>query len=214
MASLSQRTCLSLAMLLCACLYGNAQADDQRQINAEMDWPCQQALVSDIPAAVVWAGPSIDKLQVNWQQDDDISRMVNRMSSPDYDESKAEGEIEQFSKAQPATEKDARLSLLFAGLHESLNQIRKKELDGIMRYSHGQALRADQLSQELDEMVRLQDDPSAAAQERLQMMQKEMEIKHRMFDEREAFIEHLCTRPVLIEEKLGVLARTIAYYLD
>jgi flagellum-specific peptidoglycan hydrolase FlgJ len=95
-----------------------------------------------------------------------------------------------------------------------MNEQRQKALSGIIRYADGQAIRANQLSEELDEMIRLQDDPSAEAQQRLQIMQNEMEIKQRMFDERESFIQHLCTRPRLVEEKLGVLARTIAYYLD
>ena len=83
-----------------------------------------------------------------------------------------------------------------------------------MRYARGQADRANQLSGELDEMVKLQDDPSEAAQKRLALMQGEMELKQRMFDDREAFIQHLCGRPMVIEQKLGSLARTIAYYLD
>ena len=104
--------------------------------------------------------------------------------------------------------------LLFAGVIQTLNEARKKKLDGIMRYARGQAARANRLSEELDEMVQLQDDPSPVAQERFALMEKEMEIKQRMFDEREAFIQHLCTRPMVIEERLGSLARSIAYYLD
>ncbi|MEW8290059.1 MAG: hypothetical protein AB2672_05965, partial [Candidatus Thiodiazotropha endolucinida] len=97
---------------------------------------------------------------------------------------------------------------------QTLNEERKKKLDGIIKNARGQAARANRLSHELDEMIQLQEDPSQAGQERLALMQKEMEIKQRMFDEREAFIQHLCTRPRVIEERLGSLARSIAYYLD
>jgi hypothetical protein len=200
-------------LTLCGFLTGTAYADDH-QSEDSVDWPCQQALVTEVPAAVVWAGPSIEGLAPAWEQDEEVSQLVNLMTSPDYDADSADGEIEVFSNAQASAGKDEKLTLLFAGVHQSLNVLRKKELDSIILYSKGQAVRAERLSQELDEMVRLQDDASPQAQERLEMMRKEMEIKHRMFDEREAFIEHLCTRPILIEEKLGILARTIAYYLD
>jgi flagellum-specific peptidoglycan hydrolase FlgJ len=213
MIYLSKPKSMIAVLTLCGFLTGYAYADNH-QPEESMDWPCQQALVTEVPAAVVWAGPSIEGLAAAWEQDDEVSLLVNRMTSPDYDTDSADGEIERFSNAQTSAGKDDKLTLLFAGVHQSLNFMRKKELDGIIRYSQGQAARADRLSQELDEMVRLQDDSSPQAQERLAMMRKEMEIKHRMFDEREAFIEHLCTRPILIEEKLGILARTIAYYLD
>ncbi len=201
------------ALSLCGLLTGYAYADNH-QPEENMHWPCQQALVSEVPAAVVWAGPSIDGMVTAWEQDKEVSQLVRRMTSADFDTDGADGEVERFSNAQAANEKDIKLTLLFAGVHQSLNEQRKKELDSIILYSEGQAVRADRLSQELDEMVRLQDDDSPQAQERLAMMRREMEIKHRMFDEREAFIEHLCSRPILIEEKLGILARTIAYYLD
>ncbi|MCG7979372.1 MAG: hypothetical protein N0E58_14735 [Candidatus Thiodiazotropha endolucinida] len=178
------------------------------------DWPCEQALVHEIPAAVVWAGPSIAGLEHAWEQDKEVSRLVNRFAVSDYDQDAADAEIAEFSAEQDSSEKDSRLTLLFAGVIQTLNEERKKKLDGIIKYARGQAARANRLSHELDEMIQLQEDPSQAGQERLALMQKEMEIKQRMFDEREAFIQHLCTRPRVIEERLGSLARSIAYYLD
>ncbi|MBV2101375.1 MAG: hypothetical protein KUF77_20345 [Candidatus Thiodiazotropha sp. (ex Lucina aurantia)] len=178
------------------------------------DWPCEQALVNEIPAAVVWAGPSIAGLEHAWEQDKEVSRLVNRFVVSDYDLDAADAEIAEFSAEQDSSEKDSRLTLLFAGVIQTLNEERKKKLDGIIKYARGQAARANRLSHELDEMIQLQEDPSQAGQERLALMQKEMEIKQRMFDEREAFIQHLCTRPRVIEERLGSLARSIAYYLD
>jgi hypothetical protein len=178
------------------------------------NWPCEQAYVPEVPAAVVWAGPSIEGLNPKWQQDQSIESMVRQLVSEEYDLDKADGHIAEFVEQQQAGLKDQNLTLLFAGVISQMNEQRQKALSGIIRYAGGQAIRANQLSEELDEMIRLQDDASAEAQQRLQIMQKEMEIKQRMFDERESFIQHLCTRPRLVEEKLGVLARTIAYYLD
>jgi hypothetical protein len=178
------------------------------------DWPCVQALVREIPAAVVWSGPSIEELGDTWERDKEVARLVQRFVSPRYDVDAADAEIAEFSSKQDPQQKDSRLALLFSGVIQTLNEARKRKLNGIMRYARGQAARANKLSEELDEMVQLQGDPSPASQGRLSLMHKEMEIKQRMFDDREDFIEHLCTRPRVIEERLGSLARTIAYYLD
>jgi hypothetical protein len=178
------------------------------------DWPCEQILVREVPAAVVWAGPSITGREQSWEEDKEVKKLVEQFVSPYYDLDAADGVLGVFSSKLDPAQKDHKLTLLFAGVIQKLNEDRKKKLDGIMRYARGQAARADRLSEELDEMVQLQDDPSPAAQERFALMEKEMEIKQRMFDEREAFIQHLCTRPMVVEERLGSLARSIAYYLD
>jgi hypothetical protein len=178
------------------------------------DWPCEQILVREVPAAVVWAGPSIAGLEQSWEQDKEVRKLVEQFVSPYYDLDAADGVLADFSSKLDPDQKDHKLTLLFAGVIQTLNEDRKKKLDGIMRYAQGQAARANRLSEELDVMVQLMDDPSPAAQERFALMEKEMEIKQRMFDEREAFIQHLCTRPMVVEERLGSLARSIAYYLD
>ncbi len=198
--------------LLCvlAWAFGNVHAESP----PNPDWPCEQILVTEIPPAVVWDGPSLAELQESWRGQAEVAGLVKRLTSSDYDLDDADREIGEFAARQDPAQKDHRLTQLFAGVIETLNEVRSKELDGIMRYARGQSVRADRLSEDLDQMVRLQDDPSQEAQQRLALMQSEMELKQRMFDEREAFIQHLCTRPAVVEQKLGQLARTIAYYLD
>lgn len=212
--SRSMKTMRLMACLICGFGLPLALHAADAETPDNPDWPCEQILVPEIPPAVVWAGPPITGLQETWQKTADVEALVRRVTSPDYDLDAADAEIGDFAAKQDAARKDHTLTLLFAGVIQTLNEMRRKELDGIMRYARGQAARANQLSENLDEMIRLESDTSEAAKSRLAMMQKEMELKQRMFDEREAFIQHLCSRPVVIEQKLGSLARTIAYYLD
>ncbi|MEW8292805.1 MAG: hypothetical protein AB2672_20010, partial [Candidatus Thiodiazotropha endolucinida] len=121
------------------------------------DWPCEQALVHEIPAAVVWAGPSIVGLEHAWEQDKEVSRLVNRFVVSDYDQDAADAEIAEFSAEQDSSEKDSRLTLLFAGVIQTLNEERKKKLDGIIKNARGQAARANRLRHELDELSQLQE---------------------------------------------------------
>lgn len=203
---------LITAFVVTGSVISSLQAEDMSQLIT--NWPCEQAFVEEVPAAVVWGGPSIAGMEQEWQKDKPVEALARQLASLDYEIDRAETDIAEFADSQQAAEKDRKLTLLFTGVITQLNEQRQKAHGGIIRYADGQAKRANQLSDELDEMVRLQDDNSAEAQQRLAMMQQEMEIKQRMFDERESFIQHLCTRPRLIEEKLGILARTIAYYLE
>jgi len=203
-----------VASLICGCGLPLLLSAEEAPNGENPDWPCEQILVPEVQPAVVWAGPSIAGLEQAWEQDEEVAALVHRFTSPDYDMDAADGEIADFAARQAPAQKDQRLTLLFAGVIQTLNDLRRKEHQSIMRYASGQAARANRLSEDIDEMVRLQEDGSAAAQERLALMQKEMELKQRMFDDREVFMQHLCTRPIIVEQKLGVLARTIAYYLD
>ncbi|MEJ2453558.1 MAG: hypothetical protein P8103_05310 [Candidatus Thiodiazotropha sp.] len=210
MLSILKKTGPALCLVSCCWLTTTLPAMEGQN----PDWPCPQILVPELQAAIVWAGPSIEGMEAAWQQDPEIEALVRKLTAPAYDMDAADTEIAAFAESQKPAEKDHKLTLLFAGVLNSLNEERGEQLNGIMRYARGQSARAERLSEELDEMVRLQDDPSSEAQERFALMQKEMDLKQRIFDEREMFIQHLCTRPVVVEQKLGVLARTIAYYLD
>jgi hypothetical protein len=178
------------------------------------DWPCEQILVPEVPAAVVWAGPTVDGLGSAWKKASGVSGLVQRITSPVYNQSTAEQAIAAFASMQEPRQKDEMLTLLFAGVLDTLNRDRSRMLQGIMRYSRGQSARAMRLGEDLDEIAHLEDDPSPAAQERLRVMQKGMLLKQRIFDEREGAIQYLCSRPVAIEQRLGFLARTIAAQLD
>ena len=180
---------------------------------AHPDWPCEQILVPEVSAAVVWAGPSIEGLQGAWQQVGPVNRLVQRITAPGYDQHAADQQIAQFASALESQEKQRMLTLLFAGVFEELNSERSRMLSGILRYSRGQAERADRLGKDMDAMASLED-ASSADGVRLEAMRQQMTLRQRIFDEREEFIQHLCSRPVVVEQRLGFLARSIASHLD
>ena len=199
------------AVLACFAAAATAATTDSTE---SLDWPCDQALVHEIPAAVVWEGPSVEGLEHAWQKNEAVDPLVQRLTSVAYDRDRAEREIAEFASQQEAGRKDRMLTLLFAGVLEELNQDRSRMLNGILRYSRGQAIRANRLGEDLDEIARLEEDASEDAKARLAALHKQMLLEQRIFDEREAFIQHLCARPVVIEQRLGFLARTIASHLN
>ncbi len=178
------------------------------------DWPCEQALVPEIPAAVVWAGPLVDGLSSAWETVPDVSRLVQRITSPVYDQGSAEQEIAAFASMQEPRQKDEMLTLLFAGVLDTLNRDRSRMLQGILRYSRGQSARAMRLGEDLDEIVRLEEATTSDSRLKLEALRTGVLLEQRIFDEREGSIQFLCSRPVAIEQRLGFLARTIAAHLD
>jgi hypothetical protein len=178
------------------------------------DWPCEQALVSEVSAAVVWDGPSVEGLQKRWQDVPAVGALVKEVSSPNVSEEGAKTAIASFATSLKPAEKDHMLTLAFAGVLDQLNADRAMLIDGIKRYSRDQARRAEALGDELDEMVRLEKDPSPGVGQQLAELKKRLDLEQRIFDEREKSIRYLCLRPVAVEQRLGFLARTIAAHLD
>ena len=120
------------------------------------DWPCEQALVPEVSAAVVWDGPSVDGLGDRWKEDPEISTLVHRLVARNVDETEAEAAIELFAMEQPAGERDHRLSLLFAGVLQVLNADRRMLQQGILRYARDQQRRAEVLGEHLAEIARIE----------------------------------------------------------
>ncbi len=195
------------------CMLASGWAGAQQAQTPE-HWPCVQAFVPTVPAAVVWDGPPVDEYSNQWQSAMEVNLLVSRLVSPQMSLPEAEKEIGAFAENQPADQKNKMLTLLFSGILSSLNADRTRLMSGIISYSRGQEQRAQQLGDVLDQIARLEQDDSEAAQKKLTELHESVGIGQRMFDERESSIQYLCTRPIAVEQRLGALARAIAYHLD
>ena len=180
----------------------------------DRDWPCEQALVSEVSAAVVWDGPSVEGLVEEWSNDPEVTALVRRLTARRASSEESEALIESFARAQAATDRDHRLTLLFAGVLQTLNADRQKLNSGILRYARDQQRRAEALDGRLVELVRLETDNSADARAHLAETRRQIDLEQRMFDDRERSIPFLCTRPRVVEQRIGELARAIAYHLE
>ena len=171
-------------------------------------WPCDQALVPQIAAAVVWDGPPVEGLA--WRENQPVVALVDQIAPPATTEAAATAAISAFAAGLPPAETERMLTLAFAGVLEVLNRDRQVLMDGIKRYSLDQSRRAAALGEALDQLVRLEQDPSPTAAEQRAALKKRLTLEERAFDEREKSFPYLCTRPVVVEQRLGFLARTIA----
>ena len=74
-----------------------AQAPESAQ---DPDWPCDQALVPQIAAAVVWDGPPVEGLA--WRDAPPVVALVGQVTSPATTEAAATAAIATFAAGLPA----------------------------------------------------------------------------------------------------------------
>lgn len=198
--TLAARCLLSLSLAA-----SGVAADAPAPIPPESDWPCEQVLVERIEPGVIWAGPSIEGL--DWRADAQVAGLVTEIarSDPGADEAAITG----FAAGLVPESREQRLTLVFAGLVEVLNQERSAQIGGIKRYSRDQARRAEALAAALDRLVVLEREVGGASTQERRDIEQGLALQERVFDEREKAITFLCGRPVATEQRLGRLARLI-----
>ncbi|HET6378614.1 MAG TPA: hypothetical protein VFG05_09965 [Methylocella sp.] len=164
-----------------------------------------------LSVAAVWSGPSIES--VHWTQDSAVAALVSKLAARRTTLSDAEQLIDGFAQNQGPGKKE-KLTALFAGLFETLNDERTQVIDGLLRFSAKQ--------KELAAKIRAE---RAAAQEKPPQTPQhpgktegapvqELDWDLRIFDERQRSLSFVCESPVLIEQRLFALARAIERNLD
>jgi hypothetical protein len=180
--------------------------------DAMKDWPCVQGKVETLSASAIWDGPSIDAPEVkDWQKDTEIANLIQTLASRRVPVEKAEEAVKKFADKQAPDVRDQQLTKVFAGLFQTVNNQRKTVITGIGKYQKSQRERSAELERQGTEISKLeQADPSdekAAAD--LATAQEHFQWAQRIFQERQQSIPLACELPILIEERLYALARSI-----
>jgi hypothetical protein len=188
------------------------------------DWPCQQILVRNISVPAVWAGPSIDG--VEWQSDPKLVDLTDRLAARRLPLEEAQQQITDFAKTLGA-DKTGKLTALFAGLYHKLNNERTQIIDGLDRFGQKQKDLGDRLREETAALHEAQDkaggaplpdlkdksSPQTAPGPEASILEK-LQWDLRIFQDRHNAVTFACESPVLIEQRLFALARTIQENLN
>jgi len=196
-----KRAASTVAMLLMFGL-GAAQADARYP-----DWPCVQAKVPELSPAALWAGPPLDDAAKAWANDPKLKELVPRIAArrvPVDDARKMIGEVMTGS----AAEREAKGTMLFAGVFERLDRERADVMNGIERLARRQKELADKIRDSISELRKVQDLPTSE-KSRLDQLSRQVEWSTRIYEDRRKTIRFVCEVPVLIEQRLGVLARVV-----
>lgn len=177
------------------------------------DWPCPQRKVEKLGAGdLQWEGPSIEGVK-GWVQDGPVNALVNTLANRRVPLDDAIKSLKTFSDALPAADRSAKLTLVFAGLLDTVNSYRSSILSGIERFDRRQKARAAEIEQEgtkLDELQRKAESGNdEAAKAEYAKAQELYEWNTRVFEERRGNLPLACEIPPAIDSRMFDLVRAL-----
>lgn len=200
--------------IIAATLVAMMAAPINAQVTMDPDWPCIQILVPTISSAVVWDGPSIEGLEASWRDQVGVARLVGSVTQRHVDAGQAEQKIGAFAQSQPAADRNAALTTVFAGIWEVLNEKRQDMIERIKEFARQQSARANRIENMLLELDVIESDSSPTSDANIAKFRQDLILEVRIFEDREKSIVYLCELPVKIEGKMGALARAISVQLN
>jgi len=191
----------------------DARGADKRDV----DWPCVQRKLPTISAGMIWAGPAIgDGAAAAWRADEAVALLVPRLAVRRTGLEEAERLISDFASGLDPAMRPGQLTLLFAGVLESINSERQQIMAGIERYTRKQRTLAGNVRKrrdELNELLKITE-PGEADKEKRRELENKLAWQSRIHDEREQSLQFVCESPVLLEQRAFAIARAIMNHLQ
>ena len=176
------------------------------------DWPCIQPRVATLGVGQMWAGPELETAG-DWRSEPEVLKLAPVLAARRVPVEQASAMIDEFAAAA-GSDKNQRLTLLFAGLFDEMNASRSRIIAGIERY----ARRQQELAQRINDTRTTLAARRAGADVSMQAGQSDLEQSlawdTRIYEEREQTISYVCETPMLIEQRLFALARIIQNDMD
>nr|WP_281502886.1 hypothetical protein [Ancylobacter crimeensis] len=176
-------------------------------------WPCIQPRVQTLAAGQMWDGPSIDN-NLAWRDDAQVAELVPVIVARRTTIEDATARIETFATAA-GPQKNARLTLLFAGAFDQINSLRARILTGIERYAQHQIDLSNRIK---DESLRFAQAKKTAttdeARAKLADIEQQVVWDTRIYDSRTQAMSAVCESPVILEQRAFALARAIRGLMD
>ena len=175
------------------------------------DWPCPQRKVARLGASdLQWQGADPTTLK-EWRKDDGVSALVKILASRRTPQEDAVKALKSFTDKTPAGDRADKLSAVFAGLLETVNEYRSSIIEGIERFNKRQKVRASEIEQEGAKLAQLQKaadaDPKAKPD-----YDKALELydwNTRVFEERRQNLPLACEIPPSIDGRTFDLVKEI-----
>lgn len=192
-------------MVAAALLAGRAALAAEAE---DSDWPCIQRLVPQLSAGMVWVGPPIEEVGGAWRDRPGVHELVAKIAPLGTPVEKAQKAVQVFAETL-GDQKDAVLTLVFAGLFSTINQERNWIIEGIKKYARRQRALAEKISRKSRELDQLRKGGTPESEAKWQELKPQLDWDLRIFDERDRSLKFLCEQPVLLEQRLFLLAREI-----
>jgi hypothetical protein len=199
---------LAFISLICA----DAAAAQSTPQQGQPDWPCRQVRVPELAVGGVWTGPPLENALKHSRDDQAIADLVARVSQRRMPMDEAERLIAQFAKSSGDKRKE-RLTALFAGVYEHMNDERHSVVNGLDRFGRRLKDMAEKAREETQTLRALQDQKTSDA-EAVKKASEALQWRLRLFEEQRRMVGYVCESPALIEQRFGALARAIAQAME
>lgn len=212
-----------------SCFAGATASTVLAKDEANPDWPCVWRKVVTIDAATIWDGPPLDGAK-GWMNDDAVRKLSAYVISRRLKTEEVEDAIKKFAESIPEASRDQKLTELFAAALSRTNDERKIVVGGIERFHKRQLARAKEIEAQGVELAPTDimtvpqaggaegsadlgpagkvDDALAAAPPK-DDPEERMKWEVRVFQQRQQNIPVACEIPQLMDERAGLVARTI-----
>jgi hypothetical protein len=171
--------------------------------NADPNWPCQQALVPELSAGMVWNGPSLEGVG-DWHDDPSAAALVRRAAPEEVKAADGEAAIAQFLKDLDGDRARA-IALAFAGLLDETNRARSEVIRRIKDLGERQRKLAALIKRLTGELDALPADDTAARTE----LQQRWTYTSMSYNDVQHTMRYACEVPVTLDARLGAYARAL-----
>lgn len=179
------------------------------------DWPCVQRKQETLTSTQLWDGPPVTG-EEKWWEDEEVRKLVPILISRRIPIEQVEAEIEKIGEATPEDKRDARMTLLFSGVLDETNKVRRRVVEGIERFQRRQRARSLALQEKGVELAKMHKrvDAGEKISGQVDAAQTAYDWDARIFNERQANIPIACEIPVEIEQRAFAIGRNIRYQMS
>jgi len=190
--------------ILCLVASGAAAA----AAGPDPDWPCQQPLVTQVSAAMIWTGPPIDNIG-DWRNEPAVAALVERIAPRNVSTKDGQAAIEAFLHDLRGDRKHL-ITLAFAGLLDETNDQRSEVIDRIRDFAERQRNLSDlvnKLSVQMGELPPAeQTNPSPEHKD----LVDRWTFTTQAYTQMQQTMRYACEIPGQIDSRLGTYARALA----
>lgn len=178
----------------------------------DADWPCVQVKVPEMSWGQMWSGPSLDTAFKSWRNDEEVAALVSTLASRRTKIEDAKTRIDDFA-GELEGGAEAKLTELFAGVFESLNDERSRIMTGIERFARKQRDLSERIKRESLKIAEEQKDMASQATPEAAREREALDWDTRIYDERQQSLTYVCESPILLEQRAFEIGREIQAHL-
>lgn len=172
------------------------------------DWPCIQRRQPELSVVQVWSGPLPDDASTAMTKNPDVqklSQIIVLRRTPLDEADKLIGEFAETADAQ-------KLTALFQASFDHIQKTRSKVMAGITRYAHKQKSLDEAIKEKRHEFYAL-NSTEPKDYDAIDKAEEDLEWSTRIFQDRQQALTYVCETPVILEQRIFSLGRSIAGHL-